>query len=91
MHRVLDSIHQAFTVHFGYHYLVLNYANPAALLENLVRGAIECDGVAVWTHDHATLRGITPTHEEFTELVQFLNQQKLAGIYAVNQISKVFP
>lgn len=33
--RVLDSLHEVFIIHVFYYYLVLNYARPIALSENI--------------------------------------------------------
>lgn len=31
--RILECIHVAFSVHAIYHYVIINYANPAVLIE----------------------------------------------------------
>ena len=60
------------------------------LLEEL-RGVVDCDGAGIWNDGQITLRGLTPSPEEFTELVKFLNQQELPNVFAANEIRKVYP
>ncbi len=60
------------------------------LLDEL-RQVVDCDGAGIWNDGHITLRGLTPSGEEFTELVRFMNQRDVPGVYAINEISKVYP
>jgi len=60
------------------------------LLDEL-RDVVECDGVAVWNNGEISLSGATPTRNELSEIVRFLNTQNLTGVLAVNEIGKIFP
>lgn len=51
---------------------------------------IDCSGVGLWMNGEATLKGRTPTREEFAELVRFLNRGEAAQVYATDEIGRVF-
>ncbi len=48
-----------------------------------------CDGVGIWVRGRATLRGVTPTEEQFATLVQFLNRAPAGAIFATSDLGSV--
>ena len=53
---------------------------------------LACDGIGLCIGGHATLKGLTPTEQEFADLVAFLNAKDLSsGIYAVHDIGAEYP
>ncbi len=52
---------------------------------------ISCDGAAVYNDGQVTMSGLTPTSDEFAGLVKFLNAQTITGVFAVNEIAKLYP
>lgn len=52
---------------------------------------VPCDGVGLWIDDSATLRGLTPTIEQFGELVGFLRSEDIDDVYATNGIGAEYP
>jgi len=51
-------------------------------------GIVACDGLGLWVNGAITLQGMTPTREEFTGLVRFLNRTAASRIYAVDEIGR---
>jgi light-regulated signal transduction histidine kinase (bacteriophytochrome) len=51
---------------------------------------IACDGIGVWNDGRITLSGVTPTEEQFTDLVRFLNRTVPGRTYATHQLSSVY-
>ena len=51
-------------------------------------GIVACDGLGLWVNGAITLLGMTPTREEFTGLVRFLNRTAASRIYAVDEIGR---
>ncbi|NEU11123.1 GAF domain-containing protein [Methylobacterium sp. BTF04] len=70
-------------------------ASGGTSLENItgflddIAGIVTCDGIGVWVNGHVTLQGATPTVEEFTGLVRFLNRTAASRAFATNEIGKV--
>lgn len=56
-----------------------------------LRGIVNCDGAAIWNDGQLTLSGVTPSYEEMQELVTFLNGQGLKGVFAANELKKIYP
>ncbi|WP_342148041.1 HWE histidine kinase domain-containing protein [Methylorubrum sp. SB2] len=50
---------------------------------------IPCDGIGLWVNGEITLQGATPTREEFTGLVRFLNRTAASRAYATDEIGRV--
>ncbi|MCJ2064733.1 GAF domain-containing protein [Methylobacterium sp. J-088] len=50
---------------------------------------VACDGVGLWVNGEITLQGATPTAEEFTGLVRFLNRTAASKAYATDEIGRV--
>lgn len=49
---------------------------------------VPCDGIGLWIDEDVTLKGITPTREEFMGIVRFLNSSAASQIYSTDQLSK---
>jgi light-regulated signal transduction histidine kinase (bacteriophytochrome)/CheY-like chemotaxis protein len=71
-------------------------AAEASTFENVSRlvdaitDLIPCDGVGIWVEEQATLRGTTPTREEFLGLTRFLNRTAASSVFATNEIGRVY-
>jgi light-regulated signal transduction histidine kinase (bacteriophytochrome) len=53
---------------------------------------LACDGIGVWIDDRATLKGLTPTEEEFAGLVAFLSSKNISSeVFARHDIGAEFP
>jgi light-regulated signal transduction histidine kinase (bacteriophytochrome)/CheY-like chemotaxis protein len=52
---------------------------------------LACDGVGVWVRDRATLKGLTPTEDEFAGLIAWLNMRNLTEVYARYEIGEDYP
>ncbi|MDF9861376.1 light-regulated signal transduction histidine kinase (bacteriophytochrome) [Methylorubrum pseudosasae] len=52
-------------------------------------GIVACDGIGLWVNGEVTLQGATPTAEEFTGLVRFLNRTAASRPYASDEIGRV--
>ncbi|MCJ2125165.1 HWE histidine kinase domain-containing protein [Methylobacterium sp. J-077] len=52
-------------------------------------GIVPCDGIGLWVNGEVTLQGATPTAEEFTGLVRFLNRTAASRPYAADEIGRV--
>jgi light-regulated signal transduction histidine kinase (bacteriophytochrome) len=72
-------------------------ASGGTSLENItgflddITGIVTCDGIGVWVNGEITLRGATPTAEEFTGLVRFLNRTATSRAFATHEIGAVHP
>ncbi|MGW9822404.1 light-regulated signal transduction histidine kinase (bacteriophytochrome) [Methylorubrum extorquens] len=51
-------------------------------------GIVACDGLGLWVDGEITLQGMTPTREEFTGLVRFLNRTAASRVYATEEIGR---
>ncbi|GJD76808.1 signal transduction histidine kinase [Methylobacterium gregans] len=51
-------------------------------------GIVPCDGLGLWVNGTITLQGATPTREEFTGLVRFLNRTAASRAYATDEIGR---
>ena len=54
-------------------------------------GLVASDGVGVWIDGEAELHGSTPTREEFSELVRFLNTTPAGEAFATHELARVHP
>jgi light-regulated signal transduction histidine kinase (bacteriophytochrome)/CheY-like chemotaxis protein len=52
---------------------------------------LTCDGIGVWVHDKATLKGLTPSEQEFAGLVAFLDTLNLTEVHARFEIGADYP
>ncbi|MGD5506728.1 hypothetical protein QUS83_22690, partial [Xanthomonas citri pv. citri] len=52
---------------------------------------IPSDGVGIYHDGHIGLSGITPTRDEFLQLVRFLNRTASGRVFATHCISESFP
>lgn len=72
-------------------------ASGGTSLENItsflddIAGIVTCDGIGVWVNGEVTLRGATPTTEEFTGLVRFLNRTATSRAFATHAIGDIHP
>ncbi|MCJ2032929.1 HWE histidine kinase domain-containing protein [Methylobacterium sp. J-068] len=72
-------------------------ASGGTSLENItgflddIAGIVTCDGIGVWVNGEVTLRGATPTAEEFAGLVRFLNRTATSRAFATHEIGAVHP
>lgn len=51
-------------------------------------GIVACDGLGLWVNGVITLQGMTPTREEFTGLVRFLNRTAASQVYTTDEIGR---
>lgn len=51
-------------------------------------GIVTGDGLGLWVNGEITLQGVTPTPEEFTGLVRFLNRTAASRVYATDEIGR---
>jgi len=76
--------------------LMAAMAADASTFENVSRlvdattDLIPCDGVGIWVEEQATLKGTTPTREEFLGLTRFLNRTAASSVFATNEIGKTY-
>ncbi|MCY7399059.1 MAG: GAF domain-containing protein [Sphingomonas bacterium] len=74
--------------------LMSSMASEASVFDNLsdfterVRELIPCDGIGLWIDEEITLKGITPTREEFLGIVRFLHSSVASQIYSTVQLGK---
>lgn len=54
-------------------------------------GYIAADGIASYHAGEITLTGVTPTKEEFLQIVRFLNKTEAGRVYATHCLKDVFP
>jgi light-regulated signal transduction histidine kinase (bacteriophytochrome) len=73
------------------------FAEPETSLGNIpefltgVADYIPSDGVGIYFDGHISLSGITPTRDEFLQLVRFLNRAASGRVFATHCISETFP
>ncbi len=58
------------------------------LVETLTE-IIPCDGIGIFVQGRATLKGTTPSRDEFTGLIRFLNRVATDQIYVTDEIGQV--
>lgn len=51
---------------------------------------LTCDGIGVWVNDRATLHGLTPNEQQFTELIAHLRRSDISEIYARKEIGSEY-
>lgn len=77
--------------------LVTAMAREATRFESVVAhldeiaALLACDGIGVWTGGRATLKGATPTLEEFAALIAHLDDQGIDKVYARHEIGGDYP
>jgi light-regulated signal transduction histidine kinase (bacteriophytochrome)/CheY-like chemotaxis protein len=77
--------------------LVTVMASEATQFESIIAhlddiaDLLTCDGIGVWVNDHATLKGLTPSEPQFTELVTYLQRREISDVYACNEIGAEYP
>lgn len=77
--------------------LVATVVETGSVGENIVELAdrmtelMPCDGIGVYVDGNTTLRGITPTPDEFAALVGFLDRTGASQIYATEQLGDAYP
>ena len=59
-------------------------------LTETVGDLVPSDGIGLWVDEKATLRGATPSREEFLALVPFLNRTASNQVYSTDEIGKVY-
>ncbi|WP_407519538.1 HWE histidine kinase domain-containing protein [Methylobacterium oryzisoli] len=59
-----------------------------AVFAEELSGIVACDGLGLWVNGVITLQGMTPTQEEFTGLVRFLNRTAASQVYATDEIGR---
>lgn len=73
------------------------FAEPNASLVNMpdflasAGDFIPADGIGVYCADEIRLTGITPTRDEFREIVTFLNKTASGHVFATHRLGEVFP
>ncbi len=50
---------------------------------------VPCDGIGVYVDGKVTLKGATPTREEFTGLLRFLDHTAASEVYAIEDLGQV--
>jgi light-regulated signal transduction histidine kinase (bacteriophytochrome)/CheY-like chemotaxis protein len=76
--------------------LMAAMAAGASTFENISRfvdsitDLIPCDGIGIWVEEQVTLKGTTPTREEFLGLTRFLNRTGASSVFATNEIGKAY-
>ncbi|MDB5503610.1 MAG: two-component system sensor histidine kinase/response regulator [Tardiphaga sp.] len=77
--------------------VALAFAASDALLKNVpeiltsVADYVAADGIAVSHAGEISLTGLTPTREEFAQLVRFLNTTSAGQVFSTHCLSGVFP
>ncbi len=90
--RLADE--QAREIH---HYIASTFAAPNASLTQVpealagMSGYIACDGIAAWQGGEITLTGVTPSKEEFLQIVRFLNKTAGGRVFATHCLKDVYP
>ena len=60
-----------------------------ATLLGTVGDMVPSDGLGLWVEEKATLKGATPTGEEFLQLVRFLDRTAAGQMYSTTEIGKL--
>ncbi len=68
---------------------VSTFENVSRLVD-AITDLIPCDGVGIWVGEQATLKGTTPTREEFLGLTRFLNRTAASSVFATNELGKTY-
>jgi light-regulated signal transduction histidine kinase (bacteriophytochrome)/CheY-like chemotaxis protein len=77
--------------------LVTVMASEATRFESIIThlddiaDLLTCDGIGVWINDGATLKGLTPNEQQFSDLVAHLQRNDVSEIYARNDIGAEYP
>jgi light-regulated signal transduction histidine kinase (bacteriophytochrome)/CheY-like chemotaxis protein len=73
------------------------FADPGPSLKHIpefladITDYIQSDGIGTYHAGEVELVGLAPTHDEFLQLVRFLNQTSSGRVFATNELSAVFP
>ena len=52
---------------------------------------LTCDGIGVWVNDGATLKGLSPSEQQFADLIGYVQRNDISEIYACNDIGSEYP
>ncbi|RAI42623.1 HWE histidine kinase domain-containing protein, partial [Rhodoplanes roseus] len=80
-----------------HHRLVTAMAREATRFESVVAhlddmaDLLTCDGIGVWTNGRATLKGQTPTLDEFGALVAHIDSRAIDKVHARHDIGEEYP
>jgi light-regulated signal transduction histidine kinase (bacteriophytochrome)/CheY-like chemotaxis protein len=77
--------------------IAIAFSDPAASLRDMpefissLGDLISADGIGVFCGGDINLSGITPTRDEFLDLVRFLNKTAAGRIFSTNGLAEIFP
>ena len=80
-----------------HHQLVTVMASEATQFESIVAhlddiaDLLTCDGIAIWVNDRPTLKGLTPSEQQFAALIDYLQRQDVSTVHARNDIAAEYP
>jgi light-regulated signal transduction histidine kinase (bacteriophytochrome)/CheY-like chemotaxis protein len=73
------------------------FADPDSSLKHIpefladITDYVQSDGIGTYHAGEVELVGLTPTQDEFLQLVRFLNQTSSGRVFATNELGAVFP
>jgi len=77
--------------------IAIAFSDPTASLRDMpecISGLgdfISADGIGVFSAGEITLSGVTPTREEFLDLVRFLNKTAAGRVFSTSGLAEIFP
>jgi light-regulated signal transduction histidine kinase (bacteriophytochrome)/CheY-like chemotaxis protein len=77
--------------------IAIKFLDPAASLTNMpefisgVGEFISADGIGVYSAAEISLSGVTPTKDQFLDLVRFLNKTAAGRVFSTHELVKTFP
>ena len=77
--------------------LVTVMASEATQFESIVAhlddiaDLLTCDGIGIWVNDRPTLKGLTPSEQQFAALIDYLQSQDVSTVHARNDIAAEYP
>jgi light-regulated signal transduction histidine kinase (bacteriophytochrome)/CheY-like chemotaxis protein len=77
--------------------IAIAFSDPAASLKNMpefiagVSDFISADGIGVFCAGEINLSGVTPTRDEFLDLVRFLNRTAAGRVFSNHGLAEIFP
>jgi light-regulated signal transduction histidine kinase (bacteriophytochrome)/CheY-like chemotaxis protein len=77
--------------------IAIAFSDPAASLKNMpefiagVGDFISADGIGVFCAGEINLSGVTPTRDEFLDLVRFLNRTAAGRVFSSHGLAEIFP
>jgi light-regulated signal transduction histidine kinase (bacteriophytochrome) len=81
----------------AYNRIAIAFSDPAASLRDMpefisgVSDFISADGIAVFCQGEINLSGVTPTKDEFLELVRFLNKTVAGRVFSTHGLAEIYP